>query len=239
MSTGDDSDGLDEGSALVAEYALGVLPADEHAAAARRIAADPRLRRELLVWQRRLAGLDAQFAEVAAPAPVWKRVESRLFAAQPPAAARLWDSLVFWRGLAASALAVAIVAVGFNLMQSRQLSPEEFGQQLVAAIQSQEGSGIEFVALYDVATGTVRLTALSGEVAPESDLELWYIEGNEPAVSMGVIPVHQRTEIDLSAEAQGKFGEGTVLAITLEQKGGSPTGVAQGPVVALGRATPI
>jgi anti-sigma-K factor RskA len=35
------------------------------------------------------------------------------------------------------------------------------------------------------------------------------------------------------------FGAGTVLAVTLEQKGGSPTGVAQGPIVALGTATAI
>jgi anti-sigma-K factor RskA len=119
------------------------------------------------------------------------------------------------------------------------LSPEEFGQQLVAAIQANEGSGVEFVALYDTATGTVRLTSLSGEVAPDRDLELWYIKGEEPAVSMGVIPVNQRTEIDLSAEAKSKFAEGTVLAITLEQKGGSPTGKAQGPIVAVGKAMPI
>jgi anti-sigma-K factor RskA len=30
-----------------------------------------------------------------------------------------------------------------------------------------------------------------------------------------------------------------VLAITLEQKGGSPTGKAQGPIVAVGKAMPI
>ena len=35
------------------------------------------------------------------------------------------------------------------------------------------------------------------------------------------------------------FGEGTTLAVTLEQKGGSPTGVAQGPIVAVGKATQI
>ena len=34
-------------------------------------------------------------------------------------------------------------------------------------------------------------------------------------------------------------GPFTVLAVTLEQKGGSPTGVAQGPIVAVGKAIPI
>jgi anti-sigma-K factor RskA len=35
------------------------------------------------------------------------------------------------------------------------------------------------------------------------------------------------------------FGSGTTLAITLEQQGGSPTGKAQGPIVAVGKATQI
>ena len=239
MSTDDHIGGMDESSALVAEYALGVLPAADHAQAARRIAANPELRRELRAWQRRLSGLDGQFADAPAPASAWNRIEARLFGGAPAASGGLWNSLAFWRGLAAGGLALAVAAVGFNLMQPRQLSPEEFGQQLVAAIQANEGSGVEFVALYDTATGTVRLTSLSGEVAPDRDLELWYIKGEEPAVSMGVIPVNQRTEIDLSAEAKSKFAEGTVLAITLEQKGGSPTGKAQGPIVAVGKAMPI
>lgn len=239
MSTDHDIGGMDEGSALAAEYALGVLQAADHESAARRIAADPNLRRELRIWQRRLSSLDEQFAEAAAPASVWNRIESRLFSGAERSPGSLWDSLAFWRSLAAGGLAVAVAAVGFNLMQPRQLSPQEFGQQLVAAIQSNEGSGVEFVALYDTATGSVRLTSLSGEVAPDRDLELWYIKGDEPAVSMGVIPVNQRTEIDLSTEAKSKFAEGTVLAITLEQKGGSPTGKAQGPIVAVGKAMPI
>jgi anti-sigma-K factor RskA len=239
MSTDDDIGGMDEGSALVAEYALGLLPAAEHAAAARRIAAEAPLRRELGVWRRRLSSLDSEFAEAPAPTAVLPRVEARLFGSTAAAGGGWWNSLMVWRSLAGVAAAVAVVAVGFNVMQPRQLTPQEFGQQLVAAIQSQEGSGVDFVALYDTQTGHVRLTALSGQVAPDRDLELWYIKGDEPAVSMGVIPVDQRTEIDLNDEAKGKFAEGTVLAITLEQKGGSPTGVAQGPIVALGKATAI
>jgi anti-sigma-K factor RskA len=53
---------------------------------------------------------------------------------------------------------------------------------------------------------------------------------------MGVIPVNERREITVDPAV---IGPGTVLAVTLEQTGGSPTGVAQGPIVAVGSATPI
>lgn len=229
-------DGSDEGIALVGEFALGLLAADEHQRAAQRIAADPALREELRLWRHRLSSLDNEFAETPAPAGAFGKIEARLFG---PArgGAGWWNSLMLWRAVAAASLAVAVAAVGFNLMQPR-LTPEQFATQLVAALHAQEGSGVEFVALYEPTTATVRLTALSGEVPAGRDLELWYIKGDEPAVSMGVIPVG-RTEIELGPDAQQKFGEGIVLALTLEQEGGSPTGVAQGPIVAVGAATPI
>ena len=59
------------------------------------------------------------------------------------------------------------------------------------------------------------------------------------AAQIGAGALDQRIEIPLDASAKAKIGEGTVLAVTLEQKGGSPTGVAQGPIVAVGTATPI
>ena len=130
------------------------------------------------------------------------------------------------------------MAVGFNVTQPR-VDPNVIATQLVAALQAQEGSGVEFVAFYDTQTGSVRLLGLSGQAVPDKDFELWYIKGDEAPVSMGVIPVDGRTEIPMGDAAKQKFSEGTVLAVTLEAKGGSPTGAPQGPIVAAGAATVI
>lgn len=237
MSTDEQSgDSGDEARAIVGEFALGLLQGDEHARAAQRIAADPVLREELRLWHGQLSSLDHEYVETPAPEGAYGRIEKRLFGPERGGAG-WWHNLMLWRSVAAASLAVAVVAIGVNVMQPR-LSPEQFATELVAALHAQEGSGVEFVALYDPGSASVRLTALSGEVEPDRDLELWYIAGDEPAVSMGVIPVG-RAEIELDPEARAKFGEGVVLALTLEQKGGSPTGVAQGPIVAVGAATAI
>ncbi|MNL63606.1 Anti-sigma-K factor rskA [compost metagenome] len=109
--------------------------------------------------------------------------------------------------------------------------------QLVAALEA-EGSDVRFLALYDGA-GAVRLTALSGDVATDRDLELWAIQGGGDPISMGVIPVNARSVVELSEQVRQGWGEGSVLAITLEPKGGAPEGKPTGPVVAAGEVHQI
>jgi anti-sigma-K factor RskA len=236
MSTEGHSGGREDDQVLVAEYALGLLDGAERAAVLQRLATDPALAAELQVWRSRLASLDDEFADAPAPPHVLTRVETRLFGVER--ASGWWNSLMLWRGLAGAAAAVAVVAVGFNLMQPR-LDPNQLATQLVAAIEAQEGFGIEFIAFYDAAQGQVRVTSLRGDAVPDRDYELWYIKGDAPAVSMGVLPVNEKREITLDDAAKANIEPGTVFAVTLEQKGGSPTGVAQGPIVAVGTATEI
>jgi anti-sigma-K factor RskA len=236
MSTEGHSGGREDDQVLVAEYALGLLEGDERERIAQRVAAEPALAADLQLWRSRLASLDAEFAEVAPPAAVLPRLETRLFGAE--AKANWWNSLVLWRGLTAATAAVAVVAIGMNIMQPR-VDADALATQLVAAIAAQEGFGVEFIAFYDQAQGQVRIASLRGEEVPDRDYELWYIKGDEPAVSMGVLPVNERREIPLDEATRADIEPGTVFAVTLEQKGGSPTGVAQGPIVAVGTATEI
>src|SRR5690606_28034068 len=116
---------------------------------------------------------DTEFAEVAPPRPLFAAIEKRVFGAATGGAARFWDNLLVWRALAAGALAVAVAAIGFNLLQP---APDAGTlTQMVAALEA-EGSPVKFVALYD-GSGNLRLTALSGEAVPDRDLELWAIQG--------------------------------------------------------------
>ncbi len=93
---------------------------------------------------------------------------------------------------------------------------------------------MRYLALYDPERGAVGLSHVSGERASGRDFELWMIEGNNPPVSMGVIPAGPTAHIEIAPEAREKLGLGAVLAVSLEPAGGSPTGQPTGPVVAAG-----
>ena len=220
---------------LVAEFALGLLDAGEHDRLGRRILVEPALGRELTLWRLRLSALDREFAEAPAPTGVLDRVEARLF---PPSAAAaptgFWSSLRFWRGLAGACFALAVIAFGVNLAPRAPLT----GPELVAALEA-EGSNVKLIAFYDQTAGTVRIAALSGDAVPNKDFELWAIEGKNAPVSMGVISINAKANVNMPATVKQGFGAGTVLAVSLEPKGGSPTGAPTGPIVAAGAATAI
>ena len=239
MSTSDDfGDDFEGRNALVAEYVLGLLSASEHERVGRLIEDDQALRAERDFWVSRFAALNEEYAETPVPAHLYAAIEARAFGdvVRSRPAASFWENLMVWRSIAAGAMAVAVVAVGFNLLQpSGDVS--SLTTQLVAALE-EEGSPVKFVALYD-GSGNVRLTALSGAAVPDKDFELWAIQGGNNPISMGVIPVNERSAVPIAPEVMEGWGEGSVLAITLEQKGGSPDGNPHGPIVAKGAVTKI
>lgn len=238
MSTSDDMDGGDsKRNALVAEYMLGLLPPAEHDRVQRLIENDAALQQERDFWISRFAALNEGYAETPVPDRLWAGIEARAFGdARTQAKTGWWESLLVWRTIAAGALAIAVAAIGFNLFQPRP-DVASLTTQLVAALE-EDGSNVKFVALYD-GTGQVRLTALSGDAAPDKDFELWAIQGGNNPVSMGVIPANQRSTVAISPELLAGWGEGSVLAITLEPKGGSPSGAPTGPIVAKGAVQQI
>ena len=57
-------------------------------------------------------------------------------------------------------------------------------------------------------------------------------------ISIGVLPQTGQGELDVPEDLRARLTEGVVLAVSLEPFGGSPTGKATGPVVALGEVRP-
>lgn len=219
---------------LAAEYVLGVLSADERQIVSRRIDADTDFARLVDGWEVRLSPMAAAYPEIEPPASVKIALDRRLFAstATAPAEARagLWSSLAFWRGLAAAAVAALAIYIAVPYLNPPVVQPQP---RLVASLAA-DGSDVKYLAIYDAAHHEVGLSHVSGERAAGKDFELWMIEGKNPPVSMGVIPVGSTAHIVVSPEAQQKLAQGAVLAVSLEPAGGSPTGQPTGPVVAAG-----
>ncbi|MFN3636419.1 MAG: anti-sigma factor domain-containing protein, partial [Rhizobium rhizophilum] len=119
---------------------------------------------------------------------------------------------------------------------AEQIRPKP--QTALTADLAGEDQAIALHARYDGSSGRLSVTPVASGGADQKSLELWLVEGEQAPVSLGVLPQTGQGEIDVPEDLRARLAEGVVLAVSLEPFGGSPTGQATGPVVALGEVRP-
>lgn len=230
---------------LAAEYALGTLRGRARERFRRWMTEDAAIARAAAEWEMRLAPMTAAIAPVSPPARVWRAIQERLEAGQARAGG-VWANLVFWRnlGLAASGMAAALlVAIGFIAPQAPAPAP------VVLRVPSNEMAATYLAVLSDLKTQKPMLVVSAGRNSndlwvktldpaihvPDKSLELWALPPGQAPKSLGVVvPSEKMTALKLAAVADQSLAEVPAFAISLEPKGGSPTGTPTGPVLFTG-----
>lgn len=220
---------------LAGEYVLGVLSANDRQKVEARIVLDRNFAAIVQRWQENLVSLDEEYEREQPPAWIYPRIEQRLHGAPLAANAGkqvgLWQSLAFWRGVTALSV-IAAAGIGLANLDLRGTGAKS---ELVASLAG-EGNAVGYASSYDPQSGVFRMTPVAAGPEKAKSLELWLIQGENPAVSLGVLPQTGEGELMVPAEWRDKIREGDLFAISLESYGGSPTGKAQGPVLAVGPA---
>jgi anti-sigma-K factor RskA len=125
------------------------------------------------------------------------------------------------------------------------LNPAVLGRGFEPELQARiaaEDESLVVQASFDADTRQLRVARTAGAIPEGQDLELWLVrlEDGVPAstVSLGVLPRDPEGVIEVSEELAPEF-PANALAVSVEPLGGSPTGQATGPVVALGPLTEL
>ena len=204
---------MPEREALAAEYVLGTLPLAERLTAEALIDSDANFAALVAAWQAKLAPLNDDYEDVAPPPDMLNRIEARLF----PEPAKPRRSGWIWGALAGAALAV-IAVVG--------LLPTTPVDNAITATLTGEDQPLVLAARFDPDAGALTVSRSAGPAAAAGqDYELWLIPAGEDAISIGLV-----REGDLTVPLD-TLPPGATLAVTLEPEGGSPTGVATGPIL--------
>lgn len=204
---------MPEREALAAEYVLGTLPLAERLTAEALIDSDPNFAALVTAWQEKLAPLNDEYADISPPRDMLNRIEARLF----PEPVKSRRSGWLWGALAGAALAVLAVVA---------LLPTEQGDNTITATLTGEGQPLVLAARFDPNAGALTVSRSAGPAAGTGqDYELWLIPAGQDAVSIGLV-----REGDLTVPLD-TLPAGATLAVTLEPEGGSPTGVATGPIL--------
>ena len=231
---------------LAGEYVLGALDAAEMRAVRRRAAVDPPLADAIAAWERRLTPLAEAVAPTAPPAALWARIEAavaplaedsmepaslhvpaeRLVPSTRPVRPVRQPRRRVWPWQAATGLSLALAAG----LAAFVLLPHPAPPVEMATLTPPNGTASGFLAEAQP-DGSVVLTSLApAQVPTDRDLELWILpKGETVPKSLGVLPPGGRRVVLAKAPAPG-----TQMMVSLEPKGGSPTGAPTGPVLYAG-----
>ena len=163
-----------------------------------------------------------------------------------------------WRGVATAMTALAAVLVAMVAVQAyrpdllpegmRAKTPQQVAAaqsplataaaataQYVALLQT-DGSSPAFILTVDSATKNFTVRKVGAAQQPGKSYELWIVSDKlQRPRSLGVIGGHDFTTRPVLASYDPDTVNKATYAVTVEPEGGSPTGVATGPIVFTGK----
>ena len=215
--------------ALAADYAIGLMPATARRRFDSLLLEDTALRVELGHWQDALASLTGTLPEHPVPDHVWAGIQARI----EPQVLHLPVKKPVWRNVR---LLAAACAVGVALLVG-VLYPRDPGVTYNATLlNASQQPALRIQAVGD----HLQIEALVlAAVEPARDLELWAIPNGGKPISLGLLPASGKGRIQLSTAQQALLIKPLTLAVSLEPRGGSPTGQPTGPVLYQGQLASI
>ncbi|MBW4935221.1 anti-sigma factor [Marinobacter sp. F4206] len=208
---------------LAAEYVLGSLKGQARARFERWMMESARVRQEVWFWEEKLGQLSSEVPAVTPPRSTWHAIERRLW----PHAGRSNKGLSWlWPGWSLAATAVAVVLA---LLLVRQPGP---APQLSGAIVQADLSDPLWLVSESGQDNLLKLRSVAASAADAGkDYELWIVPENGQPLSLGVIPAGGVHQVTLTDQARTALSQSRTLAISLEPRGGSPTGAPTGPIL--------
>jgi anti-sigma-K factor RskA len=232
----------DSPSIRAGEYVLGTLSGAERDAFEIDLAGDTQLQVAVQAWERRLAPLAGMNVLERPSSTVWAEIERKLDAetrtmtqASPANSAtivQLRRSVRVWRGFTAASAALA-AALALFIVVGERMQVAEPGQDYVAVV-NRGGDLPALIVHVDTREGVVRVRSLAAQTPSNKSLELWYVAAGQAPKSLGLVE-NSKGPFVLPASLRQTDVEGSSIAVSVEQKGGSTTGAPSNQIVYQGK----
>ncbi|WP_415771873.1 anti-sigma factor [Pseudomonas sp. LB3P38] len=206
--------------ALAADYAIGLMPSAARRRFEQLLLEDAALRAELAQWQENLTSLTDALPEQPVPERVWQGITARI----EPQVLHMPEKRPFWNWLRVTvAVCSLVIAVTLGVIYNRD------NARYSATLLTADAQPALKVEAHEDYLNVEPLTLAA--VDPGRSLELWAIPADGKPISLGVIPAEGKGRVELSDAQKALIGKPIALAVSLEPKGGSPTGQPTGPVL--------
>lgn len=224
---------------LAAEYVLGTLTGRVRARFQRLLKYDADLHRNVSAWEARLTPLADLVPAVSPPARVWRAIAARIGVAPPRRG--WWASLALWRTLAAGST-MAVLALGVYLVAAPKAEPPVEMVAVMSDEQSRPAMVVSWPPQESVGDYHIRVKILQQHptMPANTSWELWMLPGGKAApISLGLVGLNHTQVVKLKPELAEMIGQAWGVALSVEPKGGSPTGSPTGPVIFKGQCVKV
>ena len=216
----------DRARALAGEYVLGTLRGRARQRFERLARTNRALMDAVREWEERLLPLAEALPPIMPPARVWTAIQARVQGrGEPPAS--FWSSVGLWRGLALGSLAALVVLSVLVLTPA----PERAEGALVVVLAGSDAKPA-LIASADRSGRYLSVKAVARvDIPADRTLELWMLPQGANPRSLGLIDASGAVRVALPGPAEEALRNIPALAVSLEPRGGSPTGLPTGPVL--------
>jgi len=221
-----------------AEFVLGLLEPDTHAAAERRLSSDLGFAREVAAWRTHFAAFDDTADPVMPPEQLWRRIEAGMGTAVPTPPEtphgllpRLWNSLGALRIAALSGVIATLALAVVTTVTVRHAQEVAARKPVYVAILVDDATRQAGAIVNAFANDRVEMIPLVDITVPAGrSLQVWTLWNREVGPrSVGLLDRARATSLDL--ERLPTTAADQLFEITLEPSGGSPTGRPTGPIL--------
>jgi len=218
-------------SILSAEYVLGTLRGPARQRFKKLMIVRPDVREAVLVWEEYFAVLNSTEKPSEVPDRIWSQVSKTLFdkGMQSKKKQSVWGRWGVTAGLASMALSALLV------LNSQWFIVSDDQSTYVSIFQDDNKEAIWSVSIRpdekSIAVTPINVPVL----AADKDYELWLLPESGQPVSIGLLSETQSDQLDFD---NLNFSGGVSMAVSLEPKGGSPTGQPTGDILYVAKVYP-
>lgn len=217
---------------LAAEFVLGTLPVEDRQRVQRLRTTHPELDAQILQWESRLSALNDEIEPVD-PAPgLFARIERSIdqleqASSQHNEVVRLRQQVSRWRLSTAAASIAAMLLIAVMMLEP---TPTE---SLYVAVFQHNDEQPAFLLTVDLARKQLNIQPVTARPAGNQSYQLWIKDdelGPTPR-SVGVLNEHFEVDPAALANYDAELLRRATFGISLEPRGGSPTGQPTGPAL--------
>ncbi|MBY5963934.1 anti-sigma factor domain-containing protein [Marinobacter nauticus] len=217
---------------LAAEFVLGTLPAEDRQRVQRLRTTHPELDAQILQWESRLSALNDEIEPVD-PAPgLFARIERSIdqleqASSQHNEVVRLRQQVSRWRLSTAAASIAAMLLIAVMMLE-----PTPTKSPYVAVFQHNDEQPA-FLLTVDLARKQLNIQPVTARPAGNQSYQLWIKDdelGPTPR-SVGVLNEHFEVDPAALTNYDAELLRRATFGISLEPRGGSPTGQPTGPAL--------